>query len=1090
MSDSINNEADRVLAESRRVRVFISSTFRDMMAERDALMSHAWPELRRFCRERHVEFVEVDMRWGITEEQSTRKETLKLCLDEIRYCRPYFIGLIGERYGWVPGSDAFTADLKEEQPWIVELDSKSVTELEILHGVLNNLQMANRAFFYFREPSFSLNRGPDYQSENIVAAQKLDDLKKRILNACNISNIQLHDNYADPTELSKLVVDHLKSAIDKQFPKEEIPDSLTREATSQQSFVEILRRSYIGRAEYYRTLDKHTDSDSAPLVVSGDSGSGKSALLANWLAHWKKIHPDDYIFQHYIGSTPESADHWHLMKRLMAEIKKWSGDPAALPTSHDEITRDFPLWLAKARLKAEHDSVRFLLILDGINQLKDQGNSHKLGWLPQDAFTGQLHLIVSTLPGESFDLKKKYRCHTLHVEGLKEYERRLMIVYYLKKFSKSLDHARMDRIIASPATANPLYLKILLDELRITGTYDMLDERLRSYLVEPDIPSLLRNVLGRCQRQYEKDRKDLVKDALSLIWSARRGLSESELLQVLRPVGLGQLPHAVWNPLRAAIEELLIDRGGILNFAHDFIRAAVKEAYIPRQENQDRYRLQLADYFEAMPPSTRSCDELPWLLQKTRARNRLRTCLLRIDCFREIFERDKLELREYWIGLGEQTVMGKAYLESFEKWSNRQDITNTAIGYNANNLSNFLFDSALYADAEFLMHRVLHIHEETFGIDHPMVATQLNNLAALLAATNRINEAEPLYRRALSIREKHFGDQDPEVARYLNNIAALLQETNRIEESEQLYRRALSIDEKNYGKNHPNFSRGLNNLARVLHETNRMVEAETCMRRSLSIDEKFFGKNHPDVARDMNNLAGLLHETNRTDEAELFYRKALDIYEKCFGNFHPNVARSLNNIASLLQKTKRLNQAESLYRRALSIDEKNFGGEHPIIAKYLNNIGTLLQEDNRLDEAEQLYRRALSIDEKNFGTDHPETARDVGNLAALLHASNRLDEAEPFMHRALSNDERNYGKEHPKVAISLNNLAQLLQDSNRMDEAEPLMHRQLKIFITSSRKTGHQHPHLQTAVENYANLLRKMGYNHQQRLARLHDILS
>ena len=73
-----------------------------MMGERDELLSHAWPELRRFCRERQVELVEVDLRWGIAEEQSTCRETLKLCLDEIRACRPFFIGLLGERYGWIP----------------------------------------------------------------------------------------------------------------------------------------------------------------------------------------------------------------------------------------------------------------------------------------------------------------------------------------------------------------------------------------------------------------------------------------------------------------------------------------------------------------------------------------------------------------------------------------------------------------------------------------------------------------------------------------------------------------------------------------------------------------------------------------------------------------------------------------------------------------------------------------------------------------------------------------------------------------------------------------------------------------------------
>jgi hypothetical protein len=158
MSEPINSpevtsvssaESTNPTFEKRTIRVFISSTFRDMVEDRNALMTHCWPELRRFCRERQVELVEVDLRWGIAEEQSIRKETLKLCLDEIRACRPFFIGLLGERYGWVPDDAAFTKDLVEEQPWLLENQGKSVTELEILHGVLNNPEMAGRAFFLF-----------------------------------------------------------------------------------------------------------------------------------------------------------------------------------------------------------------------------------------------------------------------------------------------------------------------------------------------------------------------------------------------------------------------------------------------------------------------------------------------------------------------------------------------------------------------------------------------------------------------------------------------------------------------------------------------------------------------------------------------------------------------------------------------------------------------------------------------------------------------------------------------------------------------------------------------------------------------------
>ena len=49
----------------RQIRVFISSTFRDMMCERDLLVKEVFPELRRKCAKRFVIVTEVDLRWGI-----------------------------------------------------------------------------------------------------------------------------------------------------------------------------------------------------------------------------------------------------------------------------------------------------------------------------------------------------------------------------------------------------------------------------------------------------------------------------------------------------------------------------------------------------------------------------------------------------------------------------------------------------------------------------------------------------------------------------------------------------------------------------------------------------------------------------------------------------------------------------------------------------------------------------------------------------------------------------------------------------------------------------------------------------------------
>ena len=51
--------------QDRVVRVFISSTFRDMFREREILVKRIFPQLRKLCEERFVTWGEVDLRWGV-----------------------------------------------------------------------------------------------------------------------------------------------------------------------------------------------------------------------------------------------------------------------------------------------------------------------------------------------------------------------------------------------------------------------------------------------------------------------------------------------------------------------------------------------------------------------------------------------------------------------------------------------------------------------------------------------------------------------------------------------------------------------------------------------------------------------------------------------------------------------------------------------------------------------------------------------------------------------------------------------------------------------------------------------------------------
>jgi len=70
-----------------------------MHADRDWLVKRVFPALRERLQKYRVHLVDVDLRWGITEEESEKDQVLDLCLQQIDDCRPFFVGILGERYG-------------------------------------------------------------------------------------------------------------------------------------------------------------------------------------------------------------------------------------------------------------------------------------------------------------------------------------------------------------------------------------------------------------------------------------------------------------------------------------------------------------------------------------------------------------------------------------------------------------------------------------------------------------------------------------------------------------------------------------------------------------------------------------------------------------------------------------------------------------------------------------------------------------------------------------------------------------------------------------------------------------------------------
>ena len=1066
--------------QDRQIRVFISSTFRDMQAERDVLVKKVFPQLRKLCEELAVAWTEVDLRWGITEQESSEGQVLPLCLAEIERCRPYFIGLLGERYGWVPDPGELSSHLKEEQPWLIEHLQKSVTELEIIHGVLQSPKMRDRSIFYFRDPDY-LNKLPadadpkDFQSESPESAEKLFELKNKIRAEYTAGKLDYspRENYPAPDALGELVLADFTELINKLYPESETPDPIDQEATLHEAYGRSRRLAFVGREELLNKMDNHAATSGAkPLVLTGESGCGKSALLAEWAARWKESHSDDLVIQHYIGSTSESADWQGLVRRVLSELKRAFTIAEEVPIQPEAMRTAMQDWLVKSAGKR-----RIVLVFDALNQLSGtDAAARQLGWLPF-AFPPNVTLIVSSLEGESLDALRKREWPELPVSLFGTEDIASAAVAYFRIFSKKpSDKLLAELTQAAPATCNPLYLRAVLDELRQFGEHKEVESRAAYYLKSSDLPGLFDRILTRWEEDFGTE---LFRHSLRLIRCARFGLSETELLDLLgKKDAEGKhkpLPRRYWTPLYLAAEKALAQRSGLLTFGHDYLRKAVETRYFKSLDDWDDARLELADWFEAIKePTDRKLDELPALLRDTKSHERLVRFLSDLPTFLRMFQdtRLKWELHGYWLaleGLYDPVATYQKALDAIEG-----DLPGNSHDYIFNGVALFHQDAGRYGVAEPLLRRVLADCERVLGKEHPDTLTSVNNLAELLQSKGDYTEAEPLYRRALEGYERVQGKDHTDNLGIMNNLGFLLYNTGDYSKAEPLFRRALEGYEHTLGKEHPSTLTSVNNLALLLFRQGDFAGAEPLYRRVLQGFERVLGMEHPSTLTSVNNLALLLFRKGNSAEAELLFRQALESQERVLGKEHPSMLLSLNNLAELLRNKGDYAGAEPIYRRALEGSERVLGKDHPDMLAIVNNIAVLLSSKGDYAGAEPLSRRALEGREQLLGKEHPDTLMSVNNLGFLLDKKGDYSGAEMLYRQTREGYEKVLGKDHLNTLGSVKNLATLLCGKGDYTGAELLYRQAMEGY---ERVLGKEHPNTLESVSNLAFLLYKKKNN-------------
>ncbi|NLY02362.1 MAG: DUF4062 domain-containing protein [Rhodopirellula sp.] len=670
----------------KTIRVFISSTFRDMHAERDHLVRVVFPELREQCAKRHLHLVDVDLRWGVTEEDAQRGKALEICLREIEDCRPFFVGLLGERYGWIPP----TYDIPDEE----RFDSlrnvepgHSITAMEIYQGVLNNPQMRTHAYFYFRNPAFiaslSPERQPDFRAEDDEHAGKLRRLKDRI----RASGLPVREGYRhdDLDAFGRMVLEDLWSAIQAEHPEEAPePDPLDAELGYHDFFVETRTELFVGQRHLLARLHEHAAGNKpGPMVVTGTPGCGKSTLLAKFVKEYQWLNPQMFCFYHFIGVSPTSTDSRQLLLRICKELycgvlrrqkqAKIREEEVRLDREvPDRVERQRELQMAVARIEAEYDvpedllrlqhrvkefldkasiEGRCLLVIDALNQLEEPSGLEPFGWLPTTLSPG-VRLVVSSLAGETLQsVQRRYpQRQDMIVSSLRLLDQGFIVARQLrvarKRLSTARDWRRQWRVghgdpwqIVDPKareqaladerehersqlrfiltgvrtrhreptpeqtiqreTANPLYLKLVAEELRLFNDFDRLGDFIDG--LPTDVPGMFDAVLGRLEGDHGRE---LVEHALSLIATGRHGLLEGEVLELLARQCEERFPMALWSRLYRGLSFYFKPRAsfgggdeGLIDFFHRQLAEVVRERYLADNNRRQAGHRVLMRYF-------------------------------------------------------------------------------------------------------------------------------------------------------------------------------------------------------------------------------------------------------------------------------------------------------------------------------------------------------------------------------------------------------------------------------------------------------------------------------------------------------------
>ncbi|XP_048581022.1 TPR repeat-containing protein DDB_G0287407 isoform X2 [Nematostella vectensis] len=1009
----------------KTIRLFVSSTFRDFHEEREVLVKEIFPDLRLWCEERKLHLVECDLRWGVPKDSST-EETVRICLEEIDRCyrdnvMPYFLNLTCGRSGWIPDFGDLTYNLAVQYGWVYGL---SITEMEIVHGAFRKCNP--NALFMIRDSKFCEDLPEEVKDafidEKDFLNEKLKKLKDALKEQFPDDNVVHYEVKCEPKSLTKVqetrderdvrlkgltgsdsvfynsVFKFFKDRIEYQYPLDPTPeDPLEAQRSAHESFLDTRGQVVLGRDKILKEIDSYisTGQSRAPLLLVGNAGSGKSAIMARAACDaLDKSSSRQYsstgdtwkVFYHFVGATPGSTDLAFFLQRLTKELGSAKMDVVSDLDSLVQLTNS---------LLSNPNTKPAIIIVDAINQLDDDKIQYLTRWLPE-TLSPNIRVVLSMIDNtECHRLLRAFKTGPREILcGELDYSSRKAIVEnILKLYNKRLDDQQMSLLLKKEGSANPLWLTLACEELRVFGHFNMMDEKISS--LKNDLISLEEQLLTRFELE---NGGPIVIGTVCLLETSRHGLLETELLQMLADETNIIPPAYVEGDDEPTATQVQTNGDESGNTVSANLQKKVDETYVQKEkkdedeEDEDGKNDKKDGRVENKKKVKTFLPAAKWALVYRALKPLLRPCgdlgEGRLDFYHRSIS--KAVRRKYFSGSDGYVKHMYAFwhgrhAEFFENCDDF-DRKSEELPYHLeqlldhNRLTRCLLDWEVFS----------RLYSEDFSID-------------LLRSWQRAggySSAALLYKEALQVLKK---DEVPleDYAHKMEMVINFLIQAGQYSESYEMLKERLEIEEKQLGAR----TEHLANIYHLMTKTKSEIvknhnfvtmsqleedkEIVQIGNKSLSYRNKLQGEEHEHkkalmsilIAHHLSIVADLDRSQAESARKECFQMidEAIAIFEKQGDMGH--VAEAIMTKSFINPRhTRYFKEKEEMLQKAFELCLKTYGEKHMLMLRLYLNIGILYEDNRDLSKAYDYFVKWNETCMEVLGPSHPKTKRSKDTL--------------------------------------------------------------------------------------------------------------